>query len=181
MDIGEAVRAAKAGKRVADAGWNGSGQYVYYVPPASYPAQTEIAKAEFGEMVPYRGYLALKTAQGDVATWAPSCSDALSENWVVVGEEAAPHAFRKKPVVIEAFRWEGHAAYRPSADPKWFREAIDAQTAYFHTKTDGELVLVVRTNHGVADVHRGDWVIRQTTGEIYPCQADIFAQSYEAA
>lgn len=86
VDFGVATRAAKQGKRVARIGWNGVGMYAYYVPAASYPALTESAKAEFGEngMVPYRAYWALKTAQGDVATWAPSGSDSLAEDWVVL-------------------------------------------------------------------------------------------------
>ncbi len=86
MTFGLAIEALKLGKRVARAGWNGAGQFVYLVPASSYPAQTGIANAYFGAdaMVPYRAYLALKTAQGDVATWAPSCSDALAEDWCVV-------------------------------------------------------------------------------------------------
>lgn len=86
LTFGMAIEALKLGQRVARAGWNGNGQFVYLVPAASYPAQTGIAKAYFGAdaMVPYRAYLALKTAQGDVATWAPSCSDALAEDWIIV-------------------------------------------------------------------------------------------------
>lgn len=86
MTFGLAMEALKAGKRVARAGWNGAGQFVYLVQASSYPAQTGIAKAYFGAdaMVPYRAYLALKTAQGDVATWVPSCSDALAEDWQIV-------------------------------------------------------------------------------------------------
>lgn len=83
-DFGRAVKAAKAGMKVARTGWNGSGMYAYIVPAASYPAQTDVAKAEFGGMVPYRAYWALKTAQGDVATWAPSGSDSLAEDWIIV-------------------------------------------------------------------------------------------------
>ena len=86
MTFGAAIEALKVGKKVARAGWNGAGQCVYLVPAAAYPAQTGAAKEIFGDaaLVPYRAYLALKTAQGDVATWAPSCSDALAEDWAVV-------------------------------------------------------------------------------------------------
>lgn len=84
--FGEAVLLAKAGKRVARKGWNGAGMFAYIVPAATYPAQTGAAKAHFGDegMVPYREYWALKTAQGDVSTWAPSGSDSLAEDWVEV-------------------------------------------------------------------------------------------------
>ena len=55
-------------------------------PAKTYPAQTEIAKKHFGEnaMIPYRAYWALKTAQEDVATWSPSGSDSLAEDWLIV-------------------------------------------------------------------------------------------------
>lgn len=81
MNFGDALAHLKMGGRVSRSGWNGKGQYVYLVPPASYLAQTHSAKMEFGETVPYRAYLAIKTSQDDVATWAPSCSDALAEDW----------------------------------------------------------------------------------------------------
>ena len=85
LTFGMALEALKLGERVARAGWNGAGQFVYLVPAASYPAQTGAAKAHFGAdaLVPYRAYLALKTAQGDVSTWAPSCSDVLAEDWQI--------------------------------------------------------------------------------------------------
>ena len=86
LNFGQAVEAAKQGKKIAREGWNGNGMFAYIVPAQSYPAQTEIAKNHFGEnaMVPYRAYWALKTAQEDIATWAPSGSDTLAEDWVVL-------------------------------------------------------------------------------------------------
>lgn len=86
FDFGEAIRFLKDGGKVSRLGWNGSGMYAYYVPANSYPAKTEIAKKQFGEnsLVPYRAYLALKTAQNDVATWNPSTSDCLAEDWFAV-------------------------------------------------------------------------------------------------
>lgn len=86
LNFGQALSALKEGYRVARVGWNGAGMFAYLVPAARYPAQTGAAKATFGEkaMVPYRAYLALKTAQGDVATWSPSCSDVLADDWVVL-------------------------------------------------------------------------------------------------
>jgi hypothetical protein len=86
MPFGMAVEAMKKGLKVARAGWNGAGMFAYLVPANSYPAQTGAAKSFFGEkaMVPYREYMVLKTAQGDVATWAPSGSDALADDWMIV-------------------------------------------------------------------------------------------------
>ena len=85
FDFGIAIRKLKEGKKVARKGWNGSGMFVYYVPAASYPVERNNLETMGGEfendLVPYREYLALKTAQGDVATWAPSVSDALATDW----------------------------------------------------------------------------------------------------
>lgn len=87
FDFGSAIYLLKTGRKVARKGWNGTGMYVYYVPAASYPVERNNLETMGGEypdnMVPYREYLALKTAQGDVATWAPSCSDALAEDWTL--------------------------------------------------------------------------------------------------
>ena len=86
VDFGKAIKLLKKGEKVSRKGWNGSGMFVYYVPANSYPALTEIAKKEFGEnaLVPYKQYLALKTAQNDVETWNPSTSDCLAEDWFFV-------------------------------------------------------------------------------------------------
>lgn len=85
FDFGSAIHLLKMGKKVMRAGWNGKGMFVYYVPAASYPADRNSKSTMAGEfaddMVPYREYLALKTAQNDVSTWAPSVSDALAEDW----------------------------------------------------------------------------------------------------
>lgn len=84
--FGDAIEAAKKGHKVSRKGWNGVGMFAYIVPANSYPAQTGVAKSHFGEnaMVPYRAYWALKTAQEDVATWAPSGSDSLAEDWCII-------------------------------------------------------------------------------------------------
>lgn len=86
LTFGDALAELKKGRRVARAGWNGKGMFVYYVPAASYPAQTGAAKAYFGEgaMVPYNAYFALKGVDGAISTWVPSINDCLSEDWVVV-------------------------------------------------------------------------------------------------
>ena len=84
LNFGQAIEAAKQGKKVARVGWNGQGMYAYIVPANTYPAQTEVARNEFGEMVPYRAYWALKTAQNDIATWTPSGSDTLAEDWIII-------------------------------------------------------------------------------------------------
>ena len=38
----------------------------------------------------------------------------------------------------------------------------------------------IETLEGTMRVTYGDWVIKGVKGELYPCKADIFEQSYEA-
>lgn len=88
FSFGLALQLLKEGRKVARKGWNGSGMFVYYVPAASYPMQRNNLATMGGifpnDLVPYREYLALKTAQDDVSTWAPSVSDALADDWQLI-------------------------------------------------------------------------------------------------
>lgn len=85
MCFGLAIEAAKQGKKIARAGWNGKGMFLYHVPAAAYPPSTEVAKAAFqGENVPYGAYIAMKTAQGNVVPWLASQTDMLSDDWYIV-------------------------------------------------------------------------------------------------
>ena len=86
LDFGGALEALKAGHRVARAGWNGKGMFVYYVRAAAYLAQSAAAIEYFGKnaYVPYAPYLALKGVDERVSTWVPSINDVLAEDWVVL-------------------------------------------------------------------------------------------------
>lgn len=84
FNFGTAIEKLKAGAKVTRTGWNGKDMFIYYVPAASYPAVTEVAKANFGETVPYRAYFAIKPVDGQVGPWTITNTDALAEDWVVV-------------------------------------------------------------------------------------------------
>lgn len=81
--FGDALIALKLGFRMARQGWNGKGMFIYYVPAASYPPTTRVAREFFGGTpVPYGAYLAMKTADGNVVPWLASQTDVLAEDWV---------------------------------------------------------------------------------------------------
>lgn len=84
IDFGHALAALKQGKSIAREGWNGKGMYLYYVPAASYAAVTDAARKEFGELVPYGAYVAMKTAQNNVVPWQPSQADMVSNDWAIL-------------------------------------------------------------------------------------------------
>lgn len=106
LDVGLAMLAARAGRRVARAGWNGRDMFVYFVPAAAYPANRGAMARFFGEgaMVPYNDYLALKGADGKVSTWAPSGSDALASDWFILDDDVErypPHVERMVDEYLE--------------------------------------------------------------------------------
>jgi hypothetical protein len=86
LSFGLAIEALKQGKKVARAGWNGKGMFVYLVPANQYPARTDVAKSFFGEdsLVPYNAYMAIKNVDDTVSTWVPSVNDCLSEDWQII-------------------------------------------------------------------------------------------------
>ena len=77
--------------------------------------------------------------------------------------------FRKKLVVIEAWQWDGEAA--GDARPDWVR------VGEYQTTPDRELVVPTRV--GVRYASPGDWIIRDSMGEVYPCKPHIFRATYE--
>lgn len=84
--------------------------------------------------------------------------------------------FRKKPIVIEAFRLG-------EAWPDWWADAVSVllvQTYNLDGRTyGGPDRAKIRTLEGVMTAEKGDWIIRGVKGEIYPCKPDIFAMTYE--
>ena len=84
MNFSAALIALKEGQKVTRLGWNGKGMFVYYIPANSYPAQTDIAKKTFGDMVPYTAYLAIKSVNNTVTPWLASQTDLLADDWATV-------------------------------------------------------------------------------------------------
>ena len=75
--------------------------------------------------------------------------------------------YRKKPVVVEAVRWNGnnHKEVIDFAENKiWF---------------DGLGNIWIATLEGDMVAKTGDYIIKGVQGEFYPCKPDIFAETYE--
>lgn len=86
LTFGEAVEVLKQGKKVSRIGWNGKQMFLYLVPGSTFKVNRQplLGIYEEGTEINYRPHIDLKTADGSVATWSPSGSDALAEDWVVV-------------------------------------------------------------------------------------------------
>ena len=85
--------------------------------------------------------------------------------------------FRKKPVVIEAFK------LGTDPMPDWFCDARSAGDITTHNTDDrhrgGPDFALIKTLEGEMRAEFGDHVIRGVKGELYPCKPDIFAATYE--
>lgn len=96
--------------------------------------------------------------------------------------------FRKKPVVISAFQWQGDFdaldawlnALGYSEDGDDGKEGGPAGMHEDHNSA-GETLLLIPTLEGEMTAKPGDWIIRGVQGEFYPCKPDIFAATYESA
>ncbi|MBO6550740.1 MAG: hypothetical protein JJ964_14110, partial [Rhizobiales bacterium] len=94
--------------------------------------------------------------------------------------------FRKKPVVIEAFKWTGDTSQED--DPVWMSEAIERGDVWFvgaEEVVSGSAIIdsamMIKTLEGDHRATLGDYIIQGVKGEIYPCKPDIFEATYEPA
>jgi hypothetical protein len=76
----------KDGGRVARAGWNGKGMFLFLVNGSTFKVNREPLLSIMGEgtEVQYHAHIDMKTAQGYVVPWLASQADLLSEDWVMV-------------------------------------------------------------------------------------------------
>lgn len=90
--------------------------------------------------------------------------------------------YRKKPVVIEAFKYDGDLKGTDGKYyvPHWAVTAFKNNTMYYAENDHHEACsLFVRTLEGDMKVSVGDFVIQGVNGELYPCKPDIFYKTYE--
>lgn len=86
--------------------------------------------------------------------------------------------YRKKPVVIEAFKWTGDRDQ--IEDPVWIVEAIKQGNVYFVKHTEKvDVLMAIETLEGTMYASPGDYIIKGIQGEIYPCKPDIFEATYD--
>lgn len=84
--------------------------------------------------------------------------------------------FRKKPVVIEAVRYEGCGNMAGHEVPDWIWDALENGTMH---SMNGSDPLIIKTLEGDHTVSPGDYIIQGVKGELYPCKPDIFKATYE--
>lgn len=93
--------------------------------------------------------------------------------------------YRKKPVVIEAFQYDGDLINSKGEYyvPDWAVIAYRSQIMFYNSLDDNSppCELFIRTLEGVHHVSVGDFIIQGVKGELYPCKPDIFEMTYELA
>jgi len=82
MSFGAALAALRDGQRVARAGWNGKGMFLFYVGENEWRLPDTAVDA--GRILPLSPFIALRTADAKVVPWLPSQTDLLAWDWCVV-------------------------------------------------------------------------------------------------
>jgi hypothetical protein len=85
--------------------------------------------------------------------------------------------FKKKPVVIEAFEFDGTfvSAERIKTWALYYNTIINIQEAI-----DGVCSLAIPTFEGITYATPNDFVVRGIQDEFYPCKPDIFLETHHA-
>ena len=78
--------------------------------------------------------------------------------------------FREKPATVEAVKFQAGAIM-----PAWFTDRVKKNIIV--VKNDGTCEL--NTSDGVLTSNKGDYIILDIDGKVYPCRPEIFERSYE--
>lgn len=84
--------------------------------------------------------------------------------------------YRKKPVVVEAFRFGSDSI------PDWFMDRVSSNDVILYncgSQYTSDPYCCIKTLEGVIRCDCGDYVIQGVNGELYPCKSDIFEKTYE--
>lgn len=93
LTFGAAIEALKAGHKVARAGWNGKGMFLYYVASSTVDkfnlrneAKDALEDVEFEQgIVRISGHIDMKAADGSVIIgWLASQTDMLADDWTII-------------------------------------------------------------------------------------------------
>lgn len=82
--------------------------------------------------------------------------------------------YRKKPVIIEAIRFEDN----PDCIVE-IHEFMGGNITRVNYEDRDNPCLKIETLEGVMKASVGDYIIKGVNGEFYPCKPDIFEKTYE--
>jgi hypothetical protein len=85
--------------------------------------------------------------------------------------------YRKKPVVVEA--WLLTSGVNDKFAQRFSLDINDSRVEIKSTYGGMILCVHIKTLEGIMTAYPGDYIIQGIQGELYPCKADIFEQTYE--
>ncbi len=87
LNFGGAIEAMRKGSRVARTGWNGKGMFLFLVPGSTFKVNRPPLMGIYpeGTEINYRSHIDIKTVDGQIVPWFASQTDALAEDWCIVG------------------------------------------------------------------------------------------------
>ena len=96
-----------------------------------------------------------------------SCKPDIFEKTYLKGSKMK---YRKKPIIIEAFRFMIDATA-----PDWFMDRVSDNIIITHQ--DG--TCDINTLKGTMRADKGDYIVLDVNEEVYPCKPDVFIKTYE--
>lgn len=81
--IGWAIKEMQNGAKVARAGWNSKGMFLFLVPGSTFQVNRAPLLGIYpeGTEINYQSHIDLKTADGQIVPWNASQSDLLATDW----------------------------------------------------------------------------------------------------
>lgn len=88
MTFSKALEYIKNGDRLARAGWNGKGMFVFLVPGSEFVVNRAPLLGIYpaGTQVKYHAHIDMRTADGQIVPWLASQTDLLADDWQVVSD-----------------------------------------------------------------------------------------------
>ncbi len=86
MDFSEALNLVKEGSKVARAGWNGKGMFIFLVEGSTFEVSRPplLGIYQEGVKINYQPHIDMRTATGSIVPWLCSQSDMLANDWEIV-------------------------------------------------------------------------------------------------
>lgn len=85
--------------------------------------------------------------------------------------------YRKRPIPVSAVQWTGENLDEMTQLAGFNFSTIDPEDREDDPEMTGQVLDSLHSTW--IPMRTGDWVIRGIKGEFYPCNAEVFAQSYE--
>lgn len=81
FDFGGALKALKAGNKVAHRGWNGKGMFVFESPKLGCQMYEQYTGNSINDI---NEFFLIKNVNNTLSTWVPSINDCLAEDWIII-------------------------------------------------------------------------------------------------